>query len=367
MIYPQQDPGHWLTFSKRRDNVDLPINELTRKYNKEKLLFENYVTNFKSYQLASLSQKALGVGGGNSFITDRNFYQVIDLWFSNQELAEQRYGTIENWDVSRVTDMGSSFEPSNEFTTGKNVVDGFNQDLSKWDVSSVTNMQEMFSNQTAFNQPLDSWNVGNGENFLYMFSGATVFNQSLNSWNMINATRISLMFYEATAFNGNISDWNVSNVFDFSSMFEGATSFDQNISSWDIKNSANDPDLPGFGLTGMFRNATSFNQNISSWVIPNNIITMFAMFENATSFDQNLSSWNITSLVSGTGGATDMFKGITLSTANYSALLIGWAAQTNTNGVTLNGGNSQYSAGAAADARAQMQGQSWVITDGGQA
>ena len=39
MIFTQQDPGHWLTFSKRADNINLPIQDLTRKYNKEKITF----------------------------------------------------------------------------------------------------------------------------------------------------------------------------------------------------------------------------------------------------------------------------------------------------------------------------------------
>ena len=58
MIFTQQDPGHWLTFSKRADNINLPIQELTRKYNKEKLLFENYITNFQQMELASLAQQS---------------------------------------------------------------------------------------------------------------------------------------------------------------------------------------------------------------------------------------------------------------------------------------------------------------------
>ena len=357
-------PQTWPEFMSRVDNIGLPIMEAKSKYNRELLQLEEQIA--MQIQVQQSAQNA-SVGGSRTLITNSNIYQIVDEWFENKTQTEAYYGKIGDWDVSRVTDMSDLFEPSTGFGVGKSVVDGFNEDISAWDVSNVVYFDSFFNNQTTFNQPLDSWDVSNGENFLYMFSDASSFNQSLNSWNITNATRISLMFHNATAFNGNISDWDVSNVFDFSNMFDGATSFNQDLSSWDIGNSANDPDLPGFGLSSMFKGASSFNQNISGWVIPNNILTTYKMFENATSFDQNLSSWNIASLVSGTGGATDMFKGITLSTANYSALLIGWAAQTNTNGVTLNGGNSQYSAGAAADARALMQGQSWVITDGGQA
>ncbi|NCC99614.1 MAG: T9SS type A sorting domain-containing protein [Bacteroidia bacterium] len=62
-----------------------------------------------------------------------------------------------------------------------------------------------------------------------------------------------------------------------------------------------------------------------------------------------------------------MFGEVTLSTANYDALLTGWAAQTVQSGVTFSGGNSKYSAGAAATARGVLTDSpnNWTITDGG--
>jgi hypothetical protein len=62
-----------------------------------------------------------------------------------------------------------------------------------------------------------------------------------------------------------------------------------------------------------------------------------------------------------------MFDSVTLSTANYDALLIGWDAQNLQPNVTFSGGNSQYSAGAATTARTNMtDNDGWIITDGGQ-
>jgi hypothetical protein len=62
-----------------------------------------------------------------------------------------------------------------------------------------------------------------------------------------------------------------------------------------------------------------------------------------------------------------MFDGVTLSTANYNSLLIGWATQTVKNGVSFHGGNSKYSPGAAATARAVLIGTyGWTIIDGGE-
>jgi len=62
-----------------------------------------------------------------------------------------------------------------------------------------------------------------------------------------------------------------------------------------------------------------------------------------------------------------MFYGVTLSTANYNSLLMGWASQDVQSGVPFHGGNSNYSSGAAADARAVLTDEpnNWVITDGG--
>ncbi len=62
-----------------------------------------------------------------------------------------------------------------------------------------------------------------------------------------------------------------------------------------------------------------------------------------------------------------MFDGVALSTANYDALLIGWAAQAVQSSVTFDGGDSKYTGGgAAATARAYLISNfSWSISDGG--
>ena len=48
-----------------------------------------------------------------------------------------KYGEINNWDVSNVTDMSIMFS-SEEATF-------FNQPLNKWNVSNVTNIRGMFA------------------------------------------------------------------------------------------------------------------------------------------------------------------------------------------------------------------------------
>ena len=345
-------PGTWMQFKSRPDNLSLPILEAKRKYLQEQSSFETFAIQAQTQS-----------GGGRTLITNSNIYQIVDQWFENKIQTEAYYGKIGDWDVSRVTNMYSLFEPSVVYTIGKNVVDGFNEDISSWDTSNVTDMGEMFSNQTVFNQPLDNWNVSNVKRMTYMFSGATSFDQPLNSWDVSNVTNMELVFSDATSFNQDLNSWDVSNVKDMGGIFEGASSFNGNITSWNVSN-ASGVEEPGYGMPRMFKGATSFNQNISGWTINSGVTSFYKMFEGATSFDQDLGGWNIT----GIDTAEEMFLGVTLSTANYSALLIGWEAGThNTGAIKFHGGSSQYSAGAAATARATLVSEGWVITDGGQA
>ncbi len=60
---------------------------------------------------------------------------------------------IEDWDVSKVTNMNSMFVGHLLYTST------FNQPPAKWNVSKVTDMGYMFCRCIVFNQPLDNWNV----------------------------------------------------------------------------------------------------------------------------------------------------------------------------------------------------------------
>ena len=136
---------------------------------------------------------------------------------------------------------------------------------------------------------------------------------------------------------------------------------DNNVIGWDVSNVQN--------MDGMFGGLPNFDQDIGSWDV-SSVTNMSNMFMSATSFDQDISSWDVTSLTNATNmfGATAVGIAVTLSTANYDALLIGWAAQAVNTGVVFSGGNSKYSAGAATTARGVLTGapNNWNITDGGQ-
>ena len=119
------------------------------------------------------------------------------------------------------------------------------------------------------------------------------------------------------------------------------------------------PDLSNTtDLSGMFR-SSSFNQDVGNWDT-GNITLMAGMFKLASSFDQDISGWDVTSL----SDATNMFDGVTLSSANYDALLNSWNAQTLQSNVTFDGGNSKYCNGETARTN-MINTQGWMITDGG--
>jgi surface protein len=302
-------------------------------------------------------------------------------------------GTINGWDTSTITSMSETFR-----NTGT-----FNADISSWDTSNVTWMYGMFAHATLFNCDLSEWNTQNvtimsemfflcstfngnvttwdTSNVLYMgqmFGGAVAFNQNISSWNTAKVIVMDSMFTGATAFNQDISGWNTSSVTTMQAMFAWTTAFNQDISSWDTSMVSN--------MSYMFYFATAFNKNISGW-ITSSVTTMQLMFDNATAFNQDISSWETSSVtdmsymfygadafnqnlgswnISSVTTMECMFEGVTLSTANYDRLLVGWASQAVQSSVNFNGGNSRYSEWGAAKARSTLATAGWTISDGGQ-
>jgi hypothetical protein len=152
-----------------------------------------------------------------------------------------------------------------------------------------------------------------------------------------------------------LANWDTSNVTRMENSFRNAEQFNENITSWDISNVTR--------IDGMFFDCLTFNQPIGSWNI-GNVTTISNMFRrNNFSFDQSLAGWDITSVAT----AADIFKDTGLSTSNYDATLIGWAAQSITIAVSINFGNSQYTLGGTAEAARDILVNTyvWTITDGG--
>lgn len=250
---------------------------------------------------------------------------------------------LDTWDVSNVNSFQYSFDGCATM----------NPDITGWTMSSTNNTDYMFRGCQVFNQNLNSWNVSNVTSAIGMFHTCYVFNSPLDSWNVTNLNRADYMFVNCFAFNQDLNSWDVSGFEIMQYMFTNATSFNGNITSWQ-------PSICTY-FRYMFQGCTSFNQDIGGWDVSSGQY-FNNMFDGATSFDQNLGTWSVTNMLD----ATAMFNGVTLSIANYDALLIGWEAQAVQNNVVFSGGNSQYSSAAAAARQRLITDHSWTITDGGE-
>ncbi len=317
--------------------------------------FDNYFNAIKIDEIQQWGDLRLGNSGGyflNAINLEITASDPLDLTGTTNLTEAFRYCEsittvpgINDWDVSNITDMTRVFADATNF----------NNDLSGWDVSNVTMMFGTFERATNFNQDIGNWDVSNVTDMAHLFLGTEHFNHDLSGWDTSSVIDMLGMFSAAESFNQDISGWDTSSVLHFGSMFNEASSFNQDIGDWDISSATN--------LQAMFSNATSFNQDISDWDT-SSVVDMRWMFDGATAFDQDIGGWDVTT-------ATDMdrmFSDNALSTSNYDALLTGWASQEVQDDVGFDGGDSQYSAGDAANARQSLIGDhGWEITDGGQA
>jgi len=64
MWKPIYQPEPWLIFLKRKENVGVPIMEVRKRYLKEQLLFENYVSSLQTLNTMNTSNPSSGAGGG---------------------------------------------------------------------------------------------------------------------------------------------------------------------------------------------------------------------------------------------------------------------------------------------------------------
>jgi len=171
---------------------------------------------------------------------------IVNLggFFNTASLFNQ---PLDNWDVSSVTSFDQIFRNA----------DSFNQDISSWSIntSSSVNMQNMFLNNAAFNTSIDDWDVSEVTDMNQMFRGS-VYNQPLNSWDVSKVTNMKSMFsFPSSGVGGNfnqpLSNWNVGNVTNMETMFKKNTAFNQDISSWNIVKVSN--------ATNFMQNVTTFS------------------------------------------------------------------------------------------------------------
>ncbi len=299
-----------------------------------------------------------------------------------------------NWDTSRVIDMGYMFygatsanPNTGKWDTGAVVsmsrmffgATSANPNTSGWDTGEVKFMSHMFWEAKIANPNTSSWDTSAVVTMYAMFEGAAVADPDTSAWDTSEVTTTQFMFYNARSANPDTSGWNTAAIKNMRLMFTNATSANPDTSKWNTS-SVTDMGWMFFGATSaipdtsgwdtsvvtdmysMFKFATSANPDTRGWDT-GAVTTMYGMFWDAIAFDQDIGSWDVTSLTN----SIDMFKGVSLSVANYDSLLIGWDTQALQAGVTFSGGNSKFCSASAIAARANMiSSDGWSITDGGQ-
>ncbi|MCX6195610.1 MAG: BspA family leucine-rich repeat surface protein [Flavobacteriia bacterium] len=284
------------------------------------------------------SQFDVGVGGAH-------FYGCTNLDLS---VVSDVLILYRPWQLSNTQNFANMFRDCTSLTTINRV--------NEWDMSKIINLATCFYNCVNFNQDLNSWDVRLVTTMNQMFYGCTLFNGNISSWQTISVTDMSGMFRLAPVFNQDISAWDTADVTTMNAMFQNAIVFNQNIGNWNVSNVIN--------MNAMFLNANNFNQNIGGWDV-SNVTTMSFMFQNATTFNQNIGNWDIRNCLN----FTNFMFGKTFSnysTANYNALLIGWASRPVKPNISINFGTIKRTvAGTAARLVLTSPPNLWTIVDGG--
>ncbi len=235
--------------------------------------------------------------------------------------------TINNWDVSHVTNLMGTFntcllfnQPIGNWNTSNVtsmattflMAEKFNQPLANWNTSKVVTTGAMFFGASEFNQPIGTWDMSNNLEMELMFSGAAKFNQPIGNWNTSKVIEMNSMFSFTKAFNQDISNWDTGNVTRMDNMFFMADQFNSNISNWNVSKVTS--------MAFMFSLAKKFNQNIGGWDV-RAVNNMNSILSNASSFNQNLGDWELNSLQM----ANNLLLNTALSCQNYDSTLYGWS------------------------------------------
>jgi surface protein len=219
-------------------------------------------------RIATTSNTMTWLASGSTAIT-----VDMGLMFWNNPYFNQ---DVTSWDVSKVTDFGSTFKDAIAFNNGEGSGAVSTKPLS-WNTAAATNMSYMFAGATSFNQNLLGWNTSAVTTMRNMFDGANKFNNGQAAgtsggaditFSTGNVTNMTYMFNRASVFNQNVSGFDTSNVTDMSYMFAGTLAFNNGQApggagsrplTWTTSNVTT--------IAFMF-NATSgsvFNQSVSGW------------------------------------------------------------------------------------------------------
>lgn len=221
-----------------------------------------------------------------------------------------------------------------------------------WDVSQVRNMEGMFAFARNANPDTSKWDVSKVRNFSAMFMGTEKANPETGSWVTKSARNMSWMFHQAQAADPDVSEWDLSNVIDIQSIFNEAPLANPDVSEWDVSKVTN--------LSGVFRLAISAQPDVRNWEVAQ-VTTMESLFGGARLAKPDMSLWDFSNVVD----MDNLVNLTSITSENYSNLLIRVNETTAQTGVLLRAGRVKYSA-AAKPARDELtQTKGWTIYDAG--
>jgi surface protein len=177
--------------------------------------------------------------------------------------------------------------------------------------------------------------------------------------NTTSVTDMSNMFEDCKSLTTlDVSGFNTTSVTSMVSMFRSCTSLTT-------------LDVSGFNTTSvtsmavMFRSCTSLTTLDVSGFNTTSVTSMGRMFLSCTSLTDITGIENFT--IASVTNFTSFLLGVTLPTSRYDNLLINYEAQAPNTGLNFHSGNSQYTAGGAAEAARTnlINTYNWTITDGG--
>ncbi|WP_298311463.1 BspA family leucine-rich repeat surface protein [uncultured Aquimarina sp.] len=201
---------------------------------------------------------------------DKDKIVAVNQWGTQQwtSMESAFYGctnliidTSDTPDLAGVTSLRAMFRDNTNLVDVQGTV-------ANWDVRTIVDLGQMFMNTDKFNTTLEFWFFRAAEDLSEMFRGAKMFNQGIGF--PYFAKTFEGMFRDAIVFNQPIY-WSTPEVIILKDMFNGATSFDQNLGLFKIQSVTD--------MTGMFSNAglstQNYDQTLSGWFLsdlrPNDI------------------------------------------------------------------------------------------------
>lgn len=114
-------------------------------------ILQNIFKNKKKFNPVTLDELKALTNNNSIKLSDIDVSQLSSLegLFFNSKRTD--FSGIEEWDVSKVTNMRNMFKGC----------ETFNEDISSWDVSKVRDMSNMFTGATNFNRDLSKWQISN--------------------------------------------------------------------------------------------------------------------------------------------------------------------------------------------------------------